>query len=142
MPIVAADPVEDCADESKACKFNSTPSPRWQAAVNDAAWDGDVKVLPCPRCGHTMNVDASAAAASLTTSEIGELARDTSRLSGFDPELAETGLKAVIADLETGRKKRVAARCNCMSEHAGHPPKPDDVFWGCGQTGAIDAPTR
>ena len=49
-------------------------------------------------------------------------------------------LETIASDVDT-YDDLVSARCDCEMEHKGHPAKPGDVVSGCGQAGAIRAPT-
>jgi hypothetical protein len=122
------DPVDECNGDAE-CKWNPQYSRRWEEAVDAAPWDGEMKILDCPRCGHRMTVDAGAA----TT--------DALREAGEAVE--EPAVAAALEDL-AGRieddDELVGAHCNCRIEHTGHPTKPDDRRWGCGQAGAIRVP--
>jgi transcription elongation factor Elf1 len=127
------DPVDECVGGRK-CKWNPRPSEKWRVAVDDAPWQGDsedkMKILDCPRCGHRISVDSGTVTAD-TIREIISAVRDQSPAVELER----------VADRIDSDDKLVSARCNCRLEHEGHPAKPDDFAWGCGQAGAIRAPS-
>lgn len=106
----------------------------WVLAVDSAPWeqrdrDEWIKIVPCPRCGHTMSVRHESGYAGLV-------------LCGYD---------IVLADLQTPRPapestvfihalqnpQLVPARCNCQAAHEG---RPETIAGGCGRWGAIQSP--
>ena len=122
------DPIDECKGDEE-CEYNPQYSPRWEAAVDAAPWQGDMKLLDCPRCGHPMTVDAGAA----TTDALREVIDAVE-----EPEVADA-LEELVGRIES-TDELISAYCNCKIEHTGHPPKPDDHHWGCGQAGAIRVP--
>jgi hypothetical protein len=117
--------MDECQGDAE-CKWNPRHSRRWQAAVDAAPWQDEMKILDCPRCGHPMTVDASAT----TTDALREVSAAVE-----EPAIADA-LEELAATIDS-EDELVGARCNCRFEHDGHPPKPEDRTWGCGQAGAI-----
>ena len=123
------DPMDECIGGAE-CTWNPRQSSRWEEAVDAAPWHGEVKVLDCPRCGHPMTVDA-------TTIVVVDAFREMSEA------VEEQAIAEMLKDLAISVESEdglIGARCNCRFEHDGHPAKPDDRIWGCGQTGAIRVP--
>ncbi len=121
--------MDECQGDAE-CHYNPRYSPRWEAAVDAAPWQREIKILDCPRCGHPMSVDAS----STTTDAL----RDVSG-AVEESEVADA-IDELVQRIES-TDELISAYCNCKIEHEGHPAKPEDRHWGCGQAGAIRVPT-
>ena len=123
------DPVDECKGRG-ACKWNPRHSARWEEAVDAAPWDGDIKVVDCPRCGHPMTVDRTIVITDVFIETVDSLE---------DP-VTKSMLREVLARVE-GDAGSTDARCNCSFDHPGHPEDPAGYTWGCGQAGAIRLPS-